>query len=125
MFGFLAFLLNFIPNIGSIVATLLPVPVILLSPDLSWPARIAAVVIPTAIQFGIGNLLQPKLMGRSLDLHPVSVLLGLIFFGLIWGVVGMFLATPILGVVKILLERFEFTRSVGALLAGRLDSLRR
>ncbi len=123
MFGFLAFLLNFIPNLGSFIATALPVPVVLLSPELSVPARIAAIAIPAAIQFVVGSLLQPKIMGKSLDLHPVTVLMALIFFGIIWGIVGMFLATPLVAIVKILLERFEYTRTIGALLGGELGRM--
>jgi len=123
MFGFLAFLLNFIPNIGSLIATLLPLPVALLSPELSVPVKILAVAVPGLIQFVIGNLLQPRFMGKSLDLHPVVVLMSLIFFGMIWGVVGMFLATPITAVVKILLEKGQYTAPIANLLAGRLDAL--
>ena len=122
MFGFLAFLLNFIPSIGSIIATIFPVPVILLSPELSAAAKVLAIAIPGAIQFTIGNLLQPKLMGQSLDLHPVTILLSLMFFGAIWGIIGMLLATPITAVLKILLEKFEYTRSVACLLAGRIET---
>ncbi|MCK5270879.1 MAG: AI-2E family transporter [Sedimentisphaerales bacterium] len=120
MFGFLAFLLNFIPNIGSIIATLLPIPVILLSSDMSLLVRFLAVAIPAAIQFVIGNIVQPKIMGRSLDLHPIAILMSLIFFGIIWGIIGMFLATPITAVLKILLEKFDYTRPVANVLAGRL-----
>jgi AI-2 transport protein TqsA len=120
MFGFLAFLLNFIPNIGSIIAILLPVPVVVLSPQLSTAARVLAILIPAAIQFSIGNLVQPKLLGRSLNLHPVAVLLSLIFFGAIWGIVGMFLAAPIAVVLRILLEQFEHTAPVANLLAAEV-----
>lgn len=123
MFGFLAFLLNFIPNIGSIMATLLPLPVVLLSPELSVTAKVLAIAIPGTIQFVLGNLIAPKIMGQSLDLHPVVVLMALIFFGMIWGIVGMFLATPITAVTRILLEKVEFTRPVAELLAGRLEAL--
>ena len=121
MFGFLAFLLNFIPNIGSIIATLLPLPVAMLSPELSVPAKIMVIAIPGAIQFVIGNIVAPKLMGQSMDLHPVAVLLSLIFFGAIWGIVGMFLATPITAVIKMLLERFDYTKPVANLLAGKIN----
>lgn len=120
VFGLLAFLLNFIPSIGSVVSTLLPLPVVLLSPELSGFAKLLAIAIPGAIQFAIGNLVEPKIMGRSLDLHPVVVLLGLIFFGMIWGVIGMILATPIVAIMKIVLERVELTAPVGRLLAGKL-----
>lgn len=123
MFGFLTFLLNFIPSIGSIAATLLPIPVAFMTPDISIGAKIMVVAIPSAIQFVLGNIVQPKIMGRSLDLHPVTLMFSLMFFGMIWGVVGMFLATPITAVLKIVLERIEFTRPLAGLLAGRLSNL--
>jgi len=125
MFGFLAFLLNFIPSIGSVIATLLPLPVALIDPQLGMVSKILVLVIPGGIQFVIGNLLQPKMMGESLDLHPVVVLLSLIFFGTIWGIIGMFLAVPITGVVKILLQRFGYTRAIADLIAGKTDMLTR
>jgi len=123
MFGFLAFLLNFIPSIGSVIATLLPLPVALIDPQLGMISKILVLAIPGGIQFVIGNLLQPKMMGESLDLHPVVVLLSLIFFGTIWGIIGMFLAVPITGVVKILLQRFGYTRAIADLIAGKTDML--
>jgi len=122
VFGLLAFLLNFIPSIGSVVSTLLPLPVILLmSPELSGFAKLMAFLIPGAIQFAIGSLLEPRIMGRSLDLHPVVVLLGLIFFGMIWGIIGMILATPIVAVTKIILDRIDVMAPVGQVLAGKLE----
>lgn len=123
MFGFLAFLLNFIPNIGSIIATILPLPVALIDPELGMISKILVLVIPGIIQFSIGNLLQPKMMGESLDLHPVVVLLSLIFFGTIWGIIGMFLAVPITAVVKIFLQRFGYTRAIADLISGKTDML--
>jgi AI-2 transport protein TqsA len=122
VFGLLAFLLNFIPNIGSFIATLLPLPVVVLSPDLSMVAKILAIAIPGSVQFAVGNVIEPKIMGESLDLHPVVVLLGLIFFGWLWGIIGMIIATPIVAVAKIVLERLEVTAPVGRLLSGRLDA---
>ena len=62
-------------------------------------------------------------MGRSLDLHPIVILMSLIFFGIIWGIIGMFLATPITAVIKIIFEKIEITKPVAELLAGRLSAL--
>jgi len=123
MFGFLAFLLNFIPNIGSIIATLLPLPVAFIDPQLGIVSKVLVLAIPGGIQFVVGNLLQPKMMGESLDLHPVVVLLSLIFFGTIWGIIGMFLAVPITAVVMIFLQRFGYTRAIADLAAGKTDVL--
>ena len=119
VFGLFAFLLNFIPSVGSIVATLLPLPVVIASPDLGVAASVLAIVLPGAIQVGIGNFLEPKIMGDSLGLHPIAILMALIFWGMLWGVPGMLLATPITAVLKILLDRLELTRPLGELLAGR------
>jgi AI-2 transport protein TqsA len=125
LFGFLAFALHFIPTIGSIIATVLPLPVILVSDDLSLTAKILALVIPGIIQFVIGNIMHPKIQGTALALHPVTILAALIFFGMIWGVVGAFLAMPIAGVTKIVLERFASTHPVAALLEGDLATVSR
>jgi AI-2 transport protein TqsA len=123
MFGFLAFLLNFIPTIGSIIATLLPLPIILLSPDISLPAKVCALVIPAVIQIWLGNAVQPRMLGNALDLHPIVILISLIFWSLIWGVPGAFLATPMTAVLRIVLEKIPATRPLAELLAGRLDSV--
>ncbi len=119
LFGLFAFLLNFIPNVGSLVATLLPLPIVLVTPDVTGVTAILAFAIPGAIQFGIGSVLEPRLMGSSLDLHPAVILMALIFWGMLWGFVGMLLATPLTAVLKIVLERNELTAPVGDLLAGR------
>lgn len=121
VFGFLAFLLNFIPTVGSIIATLLPLPVVLLSPELGPVLKILALAIPAAMQIYLGNAVQPRVLGNALDLHPIVVLISLIFWGMIWGPAGAFLATPMTAVLKIVLEKIPATRPLAALLAGRLD----
>ncbi|MGI9431816.1 MAG: AI-2E family transporter [Myxococcota bacterium] len=124
VFGLFAFLLNFIPSIGSIIATLLPLPIVVMSPDISFATAVAAIAIPGVLQFGIGNVLEPRLMGSSLDLHPVTVLLTLMFWGALWGIVGMLLAVPMTAMSKLFFEKSELTRPVAELMAGRLDALR-
>jgi AI-2 transport protein TqsA len=123
VFGLFAFLLNFIPNIGSLVATLLPLPVVLLSPQSSLTTIILAIALPGVIQVIMGNFIEPKIMGGSLDLHPVTILLALIVWGMLWGIMGMLLATPLTAVMKMLFERMEHTAPLAELLAGRLDRL--
>ncbi|MBZ0165913.1 MAG: AI-2E family transporter [Candidatus Omnitrophica bacterium] len=123
VFGVLTILLNFIPNIGSIVATMLPIPVALLDPEMSTLVKILVFAIPCVIQLSIGNILQPKIMGESLELHPIVILMSLIFFGMMWGIVGMFLASPIAAVVKIVLEKIEYTQAIAQLMSGDLNSL--
>ena len=119
-FGCFAFWLNFIPNIGSIVASLLPIPVVLLTPEIGPVRMVLALVLPGAVQLVVGNIVEPKVMGESLDMHPVTILLALMLWGTIWGIVGMILAVPITAVIKIVLERIEVTAPIGRLLAGHV-----
>ena len=123
VFGLLAFLLNFIPSIGSIIATLLPLPMVLVNPA-STPTTIAlAIGLPGVSQFLIGSIIEPKVVGGTLNLHPATILISLIVWGMIWGIVGMFLAIPLTAVMQIFLARFEHTAPIAELLAGRLDRL--
>ncbi len=122
VFGILAFLLNFIPSVGSIIATLLPLPIALVQYESVWPI-IGVIVLPGIVQTVIGNGVEPKVMGEGLDLHPVTILLALIFWGLLWGIVGMLLAAPMTAVLRIVLARIETTRPVAEILAGRLPGV--
>jgi AI-2 transport protein TqsA len=124
LFGLLAFLLNFIPSIGSFIAVLLPIPIAVT--QFHDTAHVVAVVaLPGIVHLTIGNVIEPRLMGRGLELHPVTVLLSLAFWGLLWGVMGMVLAVPIVAVLKIVLSRLDTTRPLGQLLAGQLPGTQR
>ena len=119
MFGVLTFLLNFIPSVGSLVAVLLPLPIVALEHGFGgifW----LAIVLPGIIQVVVGNIVEPKIMGASLGLHPLVQLFSLFFWGAIWGVTGMFLAVPLTVVLKLFLEQFSGTEYLSALLEGRL-----
>ncbi len=118
VFGVLTFLLNFIPSIGATIATLLPIPIAVVEFHQSPLLIVLVVVIPTAIHNIIGNFIEPKLMGSGLNLHPVTILLALSFWGLLWGVVGMLLAAPIMAALRIVLMQFDTLRPVANLLAG-------
>jgi len=119
VFGLAAFFLNFIPSVGSIIAMVLPLPVVLLADDLSLASKLMALGLPGLVQFSVGNILEPKLLGDSLDLNPIVVLLSLIFWGFLWGPVGMLLSVPITAVIKFLLERSPLTRPVAAILSDQ------
>ena len=122
VFGLLAFVLNFIPNVGSIIATLLPLPMVIVNPDFSIFTLSLAIILPGTVQMVVGNVIEPKLLGDSLELHPITVLLSLIFWGIIWGIPGMLLAAPITAVLKILLENIEITKPVARLLEGNIST---
>jgi len=118
VFGLFAFLLNFIPSVGSIIATLLPLPVVLVSPELSTLSIVLAIALPGAVQFTIGNVIEPKIIGDSLKIHPVVILMALIFWGMIWGIVGMLLAVPLTAMMKIIFEKSDLTKPMADLLSG-------
>jgi predicted PurR-regulated permease PerM len=117
----LVFILNFIPTIGSIFATILPSLLALLQYDSFRPFLILLIGI-TVIQQFMGNFLEPNLMGITLNLSPLVVVMSLILWGMLWGIVGMFLCVPITVIIVIILANFPSTRWVSILLskAGNL-----
>jgi predicted PurR-regulated permease PerM len=113
----LIFLLNFIPTIGSIIATAFPSVLTLIQFDTLGPF-IITVSILTTIQFCIGSLVEPKLMGNRLNLSPIVILLSLGLWGSIWGIPGMFLCVPITVIMMIVCSYFPNTRPAAVLLSG-------
>ncbi|MFT4994105.1 MAG: AI-2 transport protein TqsA [Paraglaciecola sp.] len=117
----LAFLLNYIPNIGSIIAA---VPAVLLA-FVQLGAGAAGL---TAMGFVVsnmlmGNIIEPRYMGRGLGLSTLVVFLSLIFWGWLLGTVGMLLSVPLTMIVKIALESSQDTRWIALLLASENDEL--
>jgi len=118
VFGMLAFLLNFIPSIGSIISTFLPIPIAVAQFQQAPWMVVYVLAVPGTIQTVIGNVIEPKWMGEGLHLHSITVLLALSFWGLLWGITGMFLAAPLTAIISIILMRFETLRPIGKLFAG-------
>tara|TARA_B100000579_G_scaffold432066_1_gene448228 strand:- start:682 stop:1695 length:1014 start_codon:yes stop_codon:yes gene_type:complete len=119
IFGTLTFILNFIPVIGSVIAVLLPIPIAVLQfPELSQVMLI--ILLPTVVHTLIGNILEPKIFGEAFGLHPITIILSLIFWGMIWGIIGVLLAAPITAIIKISFERFESTKQIARLLEGKI-----
>ncbi|EDY81818.1 conserved domain protein, putative [Verrucomicrobiia bacterium DG1235] len=115
--GVLIFFLNFIPTVGSILATIFPSLLSLLAFDTPLPivGIIGGVV---ATQVLVGNVLEPRLMGNSLNLSPLVILLSLSFWGALWGVTGMFLCVPITVITMIICSHFPQTRPFAVLLSS-------
>lgn len=109
VFGIQAFLLNYIPNIGSTIATLMPVVVAILQFGKFWPVFWIFVII-TVLDNLVGNVIEPKLMGRGLGLSPLAVLFSLFFWYWLWGIPGTILAVPILAVLKIIVSNIPSLR---------------
>ncbi|WP_425396283.1 AI-2E family transporter [Aeoliella sp.] len=131
--GVLAFLLNFIPNLGPIISSLLPVPLVWVLVEATWADQpgadmglvkaIVVIVLAASVQFISGNVFEPKIMGDQFRLHPIAILLSLMFWYMIWGLVGAFLAVPITSALKIVFAELESTRPAADLLEGNLTIL--
>lgn len=114
--AFLIFVLNFIPTIGSLIATLFPTIFALLQFGEITPGILILVIVGT-IQLFVGNFLEPRLMGNSLNISPLVVLLTLTLWGLMWGIPGMLLSVPITVILIIIMSEFEDTRLIAVLLS--------
>jgi len=101
VFGVLAFWCNFIPNVGALIAVLLPLPLVLFNPNMGAARMFSAVLLPLLLHAFVGNVLEPVMFGSSLDLHPVIVLLSLMLWSALWGVTGLVLAVPLTAVLRI------------------------
>ena len=88
VFGLLAFLLNFIPNVGGVLSTLLPMPVVVFDPSKSLGDILLTFLIPATVHGIVGNVSEPRVLGGAMELHPIVVLLSLMLWGSLWGVVG-------------------------------------
>lgn len=116
LWGVLAFLLNYIPNLGSIIAG---TPAVLLAFIQFGIGRAFLVAIGyIIINILFGNIIEPRIMGRRLGLSTLTVFLSLVFWGWVWGPVGMILSVPLTMVVKIALERNPETRWIALLLGS-------
>lgn len=119
LWGMLAFLLNFIPTLGSIIAA---IPAVLLSlVQLGVPDAVITAIGFLLVNVIVGNGMEPRIMGRGLDLSALVVFLSLVFWGWVLGSVGMLLSVPLTMTVKIALESFEETRWLGVMLGSGRD----
>ncbi|MDH5609733.1 MAG: AI-2E family transporter [Cyclobacteriaceae bacterium] len=123
LWAFLIFLFNFVPYVGSLVATLLP-SLFAVFQFASFLPFLWVFVSVEIVQVLVGNYIEPRIMGKTLNLSPLIVLVSLAFWGYIWGVVGMILSVPIVSVLVIVMAHFPSTRSIAILFSekGNIDS---
>ncbi len=118
--AFLIFLFNFIPTIGSITATALPALLALVQYDTLTPFLVVVLGV-TVVQILVGNIIEPRLMGSSLNISPLVVVLTLILWSMLWGIVGMLLSVPITVAIIIICAQFPETRPIAILLSRNGD----
>jgi predicted PurR-regulated permease PerM len=119
LWGLIAFLLNYIPNIGSLIAAIPPIILALVQFGVGGSLGVMAIFL--AVNFLIGNYIEPKLMGKGLGLSVLVVFLSLIFWGWLLGPIGMFLSIPITLVFKIIMQINPNTRWIAILLGDAND----
>ncbi|KAL0589405.1 hypothetical protein ABG067_002624 [Albugo candida] len=120
VWGILTFILNWIPNVGAIIASALPMVIIIITPSnlMSPMEKFLAIVLPMSFHMFVGNFIEPKVFGRKLELDPVIVILSLSAWGLLWGVVGMMLSVPLTAAFKIMLSHLKLWPELVALMEG-------
>ncbi len=116
--AFLIFLLNFIPTIGSLLATVFPAIFCLLQFG-EFSQCIMIFFIVGSIQVFIGNVLEPKWMGNSMNISPLVAIVALVFWGAIWGTTGMILSIPITVILIIICSQFQSTKPIAMLLSEK------
>ena len=116
VWGFFTFILNYIPNIGSVIATFFPVLMAIIQFESVWPAFWILLIL-IVVQTVMGNVIEPRILGMRLGLSPLVVILSLIFWGWLWGIVGMILAVPITATVKIICENIPQLRIISELIS--------
>ena len=118
LWGLLAFMLNFIPSIGSIIATVPPILIALVQFDNPLGYAVGVLLGLLVIQGVIGNVIDPRVLGRELNISPLVVFLSMVFWGWIWGVTGMLLSVPMMVVVKVIIMHNPRLRPIGIMLEG-------
>lgn len=124
LWAFLIFLFNYIPYIGSLIATFLPALFAIVQFG-SWWSFVWVFISVEAIQLVVGNYIEPKVMGKSLNLSPLVVVVALSFWGYVWDLLGMFLSVPITSIMLITLAQFPATRNIAILLTenGNIENI--
>ncbi len=123
--AFMIFILNYIPTLGSIMACALPI-LFAFATGSSFEMVFFTAVGLIGLEILFGNILDPKLTGKALNLSTLAILINLVFWGMIWGVVGMFLSVPLLMIIFIITAQFDSTRPIAVLLSanGNIPDIR-
>lgn len=117
VWAFIIFILNYIPTIGSILACAMPIAFALISGD-TWHLPVFTAIALVSLEIIFGNIIDPKLTGKTLNISTLAILINLVFWGMIWGPAGMFFSVPILVATYITTAQFSSTRWIATLLSS-------
>lgn len=118
LWGVLAFVLNFIPSIGSIIITAMTILMALLQFFPNWAPIFYVAILMTSIQMVLGNILDPRIQGIQLNLSPFIILVSLTVWGYIWGIAGMFLAVPLTSIIQIICANVNSLKPVAVMISS-------
>ncbi len=121
LFGLLTFLLNYIPTFGSILAGLFPMVVAWVQTD-SFGVPMAVIVLYGVVNMVLGNVIEPRVLGKQLNLSPLVILMAVAFWAALWGVPGMFLAVPLTRTVQLVFWNLPSLRPVAILMSNGEES---
>lgn len=119
--GLIVFVLNFIPTIGSAIAVALASIQALVQFDTTGPFVLTLVLL-LILQVTVDNFIQPRVLGKTLNLSPLAIILSLTFWGMIWGFIGMILSIPLTVIINIILGKFEKTKPITILFSGNVKN---
>jgi predicted PurR-regulated permease PerM len=118
VWGFLAFIMNFIPIFGSIISVGFTTLFSLLQFYPNWGKTVFVLVFMTSVNMILGNILEPRIEGKNLGISPVMILISLSLWGYIWGFTGMLLAVPLMVIIKIVCENIDYLKGLAIIIGN-------
>ena len=118
VWGFLAFIMNFIPIFGSVISVGATTLFSLIQFYPNWGKTLFILLFLTAVNMTLGNIIEPRIEGKNLGISPVAILVSLSIWGYIWGFTGMLLAVPLTVIIKIICENLDYMKSIAIILGG-------
>ena len=118
VWGFLAFIMNFIPIFGSVISVGLTTIFSLVQFYPNWGKTVFVLIFMTSVNMILGNIIEPRIQGKNLGISPVIILISLSFWGYIWGFTGMLLAVPLMVIIKIVCENIEYLKGLAILIGN-------
>jgi len=119
VWGLFFFFLTWLPQIGAFLATIFPVLIAFAQYD-NILTPIVLLIIMIVVGYTMGSFIEPKILGNRLNLSPLLLIFSLVFWGWMWGIVGMLLSVPVMSMIKIILSKFESTKPIAILMSNEV-----